>query len=233
MATEGRSFETWLLAAKVRPERLSDEQRFILQATFRFLQDSEGDYSSSRIASHFLLHCGLGLEVTQIARLVGIHPRSAFRHRNLSAKHVGQQIHYHFHGRPYGKLLPRHAGSIADFLFRHPQGTRDELLEFIARAWKFRVSKVALWEFLKKYGLDRASLKESQQASDAEEEQRVTAQVLEARTPGALVPVPPEQFFLPTRSTPGRSCCGPKCSPGSTRPAIASATTTGRSNGAS
>ena len=221
MATEGQSFDQWLRAAKVRPEQLSDPQRAVLEATFRFLRDSKWDYSTCRIASHFLLHCGLGLNVTQIARLVGIHPRSAFRHRNLSAKHVGQQIHYHFQGRPYGKLLPRHAGSIADFLFRHPQATRDELLDFIARTWQFRVSKVALWEFLKKYGLDSASLKEVRQASEAEEEQRGTAQVLEARSPGALVPVPPDSFFLPTRSTPGRSCCGPKCSPGSTRPARA------------
>ncbi len=196
MATEAQSFDQWLLAAKVRPERLSDQQRFVLQATCRVLQDSNGGYSSARIASHFLLHCGLGLEVTQIARLVGINPRTAFRHRNLSAKHVGQQIHYHFHGRPYGKLLPRHAGSIADFLFRHPQATRDELLGFIARAWKFRVSKVALWEFLKKYGLDRDSLKEARQDNAAEEQQRLTAQVLEARAPGALVPVPPDRFFF-------------------------------------
>jgi hypothetical protein len=232
MATEGQSFDQWLRAAEVRPEQLSDQQRAVLQATFRFLQDSDGDYSSSRIASHFLLHCGLGLGVAQIARLVGIHPRTAFRHRNLSAKHVGQQIHYHFQGRPYGKLLPRHAGSIADFLFRHPQATRDELLDFIARTWQFRVSKVALWKFLKKYGLDRDSLREVRQVGDAEEEQRVTAQVLEARSPGALVPVPPDRFFLPTRSTPGLSCCGPKCSRGSTRPAIASATTTARSSGA-
>jgi len=230
MATEGQSFDQWLRAAKVRLEQLSDQQQTVLQATFRFLQDSNADYSSSRIASHFLLHCGLGLKITQIARLVGIHPRSAFRQRNLSAKDVGQQIHHHFQGRPYGKLLPRHAGSIAEFLFRHPQATRDELLDFIARTWEFRVSKVALWKFLKKCGLDRASLKDLRQVSDTEEEQRVTLQVLEARSPGALVPVPPHRFFLPTRSTPEPSCCGPKCSRGSPRPAIASATITARSS---
>jgi hypothetical protein len=215
MATEGQSFDQWLRAARVRAGQLSDQQRAVLQATFRFLQDSNGDYSSSRIASHFLLHCGLGLEVTQIARLVGIHPRSAFRHRNLSAKHVGQQIHYHFRGRPYGKLLPCHAGSIADFLFRHPQATRDELLDFIARTWQFRVSKVALWEFLKKYGLDRASLKEVRQSTRREEE-LATLRLLDAPSAGGLVPVVPDKFFLPTRSTPGPSCFGPKCSRGST-----------------
>ena len=233
MATEGQTFEQWLRGAKIPPERLSDQQRAVLQAAFQFLQHSNGDYSSSRIASHFLLHCGVGLKVAQIARLVGISTRSAFRHGKLSARQVAQQIQHHFRGRPYGKLLPRHAGSIAEFLFTHPKATRDELLDFIGRTWEFRVSKVALWEFLKKYGLDRASLEEVRQAASREEEERVTAQVLDARVPGGLVPVVPDNFFLPTPSTPGPSCCGPKCSPGSTRPASASPTTTVRSSGVS
>jgi hypothetical protein len=233
MATEGQTFEQWLYGAKVRPERLSDEQRAVLHATFQFLQESTGDYSTSRIASHFLLHCGVGLQVTQIARLIGIDPRSAFRHQKLSAKQVGQQIHYHFSGRPYGKLLPRHAGSIAEFLFAHPQATRDELLDFIGRTWEFRVSKVALWQYLKKYGLDRASLEEVRHAASREEEERVQAQVLDATPSGGSVPMVPDNFFLARPSTRARSSCGPKRSAGSTRPAIASPTTTVRSCGAS
>ena len=233
MAKEGHTFEQWLRAAEVPPERLNDQQRAVLQAAFEFLQHSHGDYSSLRITSHFLLHCGLGLKVAQIARLVGISTRSAFRHEKLSAMQVAQQIQHRFHGRPYGKLLPRHAGSIAEFLFTHPEATRDELLEFIERTWEFRVSKVALWEFLKKYGLDRATLEEVRHAASREEEERVTAEVLEARMPGGLVPVVPDDFFLPTPSTPGLSCCGPKCSRGSTRPASASPTTTVRSSGVS
>jgi transposase len=233
MATEGQTFEQWLHGAKVRPERLSDQQRAVLHAVFQFLQETNGDYSTSRIASHFLLHCGVGLNISQVARLVGISPRSAFRHQNLSAKQVGQQIHYHFSGRPYGKLLPRHAGSIAEFLFTHPEATRDELLDFIARTWEFRVSKVALWEFLKKYGLDRASLEEVRQAASRAQEERVQAQVLDAPASGGLVPRVPDNFFWATPSTPGPSCCGPKCSRGSTRPATALPMTTVRSSGAS
>ena len=233
MAKEGQTFEQWLRGAKVASERLSDQQRAILHAAFQFLQQSHGDYSSARIAGHFLLRCGVGLEVAQIARLVGISTRSAFRHRKLSATQVAQQIQHHFRGRPYGKLLPRHAGSIAEFLFTHPKATRDELLDFIGRTWGFRVSKVALWEFLKKYGLDRASLEEARQAASREEKERGTAEVLDARVPGGLVPVVPDKFFLPIPSSPGLSCCGPKCSLGSTRPASASPTTTVRSSGVS
>jgi hypothetical protein len=228
MATEGQTFAEWLQQAKIRPERLSDQQRAVLHAAFRFLQGDNQDYSTSRIASHFLLHCGVGLQVTQIARLVGLHPRSVFRHRKLSAKQVGQQIHHHFQGRPYGKLLPRHAGAIAEFLFRHPKATRDELLDFIGRTWQFRVSKVALWEFLKKYGLDRASLQEVQQAANREEEERAQVQVLDAAASGGLVPVVPDNFFLAAPSTRAPSCCGRRCSRGSTRRASASTTTTAR-----
>jgi transposase len=228
MAKEGQTFEQWLREAKVALERLSDQQRATLRAAFQFLQQSPGDYSSARIAGHFLLRCGVGLEVAQIARLVGISTRSAFRHRKLSAMQVAQQIHQHFRGRPYGKLLPRHAGSIAEFLFTHPKATRDELLDFIGRAWGFRVSKVALWEFLKKYGLDRASLEEARQS--ASQEERGTVQLLDAPSAGGLVPVVPEKFFLPTPSTPGPSCFGPKCSGGSTRLASASPMSTVRSS---
>jgi transposase len=231
MAKEGQAFEQWLRGAKVPSERLSDQQRAILHAAFQFLQPGKRDYSSARIAGYFLLHCGVGLKVAQIARLVGISTRSASRHRKLSARQVVQQIQHRFNGRPYGKLLPRHAGSIAEFLFTHPEATRDELLDFIARTWKFRVSKVALWEFLKKYGLDRASLEESRQTAAHEEEERITAQVLDVRVPGGLVPVVPDKFFLPTPSMLGLSCCGLKCNLGSPRPASALATTTVRSNG--
>jgi transposase len=209
MATDGRTFEEWLREARVAAEQLSDQQLAVLRATFQFLQGSNGDYSTARIASHFLLHCGVGLDTAQIARLVGISSRSAFRHRKLSARQVVQQIQHHFRGRPYGKLLPRHAGSLAEFLFTHPQATRDELLEFIGRTWEFRVSKVALWEFLKKYGLDRDSLEETRRSASRERQQKVV-QPLETLAPGGVVPALPDEFFLATRSTPGPSCCGPK-----------------------
>jgi transposase len=195
MTKEGPTFEQWLREAKVASEGLGDQQRAVLYAAFQFLQQSPGDYSSARIAGHFLLRCGVGLGVAQIARLVGISPRSAFRHRNLSATQVAQQIQQHFRGRPYGKLLPRHAGSIAKFLFTHPEANRDELVDFIGNAWGFRVSKVALWEFLKKYGLDRASLEEARRATSHEEE-LATVQLLDAPPAGGLVPVPPDKFFL-------------------------------------
>jgi transposase len=230
MAKEGQAFEQWLCGARVRPEELTDRQRAVLYAVFCFLQHGSADYAISRIAGYFLLHCNVGLNLSQIARLAGISERSASRHRKLSAKQVVQQIQHRFSGRPYGKLLPRHAGSIAEFLFTHAAATREELLDFIERTWQFRVSKVALWEFLKKYGLDSPTLEEGRQTACREAEEHVLAQVLDAPVPGGLVPVVPDKFFLPIPSMPGLSCCGPKCNLGLPRPVSASATTTARSN---
>jgi transposase len=222
MAREGQTLEQWLRAAKVPPERLNDQQRAVLQAACEFLQHSHGDYSSSRMAGCFLLHRGVGLKVTQIARLVGISARCAFRHEKLSAMQVVQQIQHRFHGRPYGKLLPRHAGSIAKFLFTHPEATRAELLDFLERTWEFRISKVALWKFLKQYGLDLASLEEARQTATRDEEEGVTAEVLEARLPGGLMPVVPDRFFFANTQYAGAFL-----------PASASPTTTVRSSGVS
>lgn len=233
MATEGQTFEQWLENAEVSAERLNDQQEGILRAAFQFLQQGKRDYASRRIVGYFLLRVDVGLQIAQIARLVGISARSAFRHRNLSSTQVVQQIQHRMNGRPYGKLLPRHAGPIAEFLFTHPQASRQELLNFIGRTWEFRVSKVALWEFLKKFGLDRASLAEAREATSDDENQILPIESFDEPSAGGLVPVVPDEFFLARRNMPEPSCCGPKSSAGSTRPASASAMTTVRSNGAS
>lgn len=232
MATVGQTFEQWLEAAKVSPTRLSDQQKDVLKAAFQFLEQGNRDYASMRIVGYFLLRCDLGLEVVQIARLVGISARSAFRHRSLSSTQVVQQIQHRMNGRPYGKLLPRHAGPIAEFLFRHPKASRQELLDFIGRTWEFRVSKVALWKFLKKYGLDRVSLAEARQGTSDEENQVPAIESIEEPSGGGLVPVVGDEFFLLTPNMPEPSCCGQKSSAGSTRPSSASAMNTVRSSGA-
>jgi hypothetical protein len=221
MATEGQTFEQWLKTAEVSAERLSEEQKGLLHGVFRFLQQTQGDYASVRIAGYFLLRCDADLKVAQVARLVGISDRSAFRHRQLSSAEVVRQIQNRLSGRPYGKLLARHAGSIAQFLFKHPKASRDDLLGFIETAWGFRVSKVALWEFLKKYGLDRDSLAEAPPPSTDEENAVASIDSLEQPTTGALLPIVPDEFFLPAPNMPELSCSGLKCSLGSTSPVTA------------
>lgn len=233
MATEGQTFEQWLEASQVSTKRLNDEQKAVLQAAFRFLLEGKSDYASSRIAGYFLLRCDAGLKVAQVARLVDISERSAFRHRKLSSAQVVQQIQNRLSGRPYGKLLPRHAGSIAEFLFTHQEASRDDLLDFIERTWQFRVSKVALWEFLKKYGLDQGSLAEAQQAAPDEQNPVLAIESLEEPPAAGLVPVVPDDFFLPTPNMPEPFCSGHKFSPGSTSPATALPMNTVRSSGVS
>ena len=72
MATATDPFTDWLAGAQLPVERLSPEQRGLLRAAFQFRQRCGDDYYSTRLLSHFLLHCGSGLKVAQIARLTHI-----------------------------------------------------------------------------------------------------------------------------------------------------------------
>jgi transposase len=149
------SFATWLAQAQVPEPRLTPEQRGLLLAVFHFRQAQGTDYYSTRLLSHFLLHCASGLKVAQVARLLGLDRTTASRQQAASSKEAIQQAHHRMDGRPYGKLLPRYAGPIAQFLFAHPRARRADLLDFIDHTWGVRVSRVALYHFLKKYGLDQ------------------------------------------------------------------------------
>jgi transposase len=154
VATEPDSFSQWLRDASIREAALSTEQRAVLLAAFRFRQSQGSDYYSTRLLSHFLLHCGCGLKVAQIARLLRISRPTASKQQALSSKEAIQQAHHRMDGRPYGKLLPRFAGPIAQFLLTNPQATRYDLIDFIDRTFGVRVSRIALHHFLKKYGLE-------------------------------------------------------------------------------
>jgi transposase len=195
MAASTDSFAQWLVQAQVREPRLTADQRAVLQAAFRFRQNRGTDYYSTRLLSHFLLHCQAGLKVAQVARLVGISRPTASRQQGLSSKDAIQQARHRLDGRPYGKLLPRYAGPIAEFLCTNPQATRADLLAFIAETFGIRVSRIALYKFLKKYGLDRVPAPE-------------TSSVPPEAAPSAPVPAaaPAPPFCWGTRPTPAPSC---------------------------
>jgi hypothetical protein len=151
------SFPAWLADAHISERRLTPEQRGVLQAAFHFRQHQGDDYYSTRLLSHFLLHCGTPLKVAQLARLLDVSRPTASRQRGLSSKQAVQQARHRMDGRPYGKLLPRYAGPIAGFLLTHPQASRADLIDFIDQTFGVRVSRIAVYKFLKKYGLDRVS----------------------------------------------------------------------------
>jgi hypothetical protein len=146
-----------------------------------------------------LLHCDTGLKVAPIARLTGVSRPTASEQQGQSSKQVVQTAHHRMAGRPHGKLLPLHAGSVAQFMVSHPKASRMDIIDFIERAWKMRVSTVALFHFMKKYGLDKAH--RSLAAESAE------PPIIEVGPGGlpAVSPPPPRDFFLPTPSTRGRS----------------------------
>src|ERR1700681_4787795 len=155
-ATDG-AFAQWLSQAQIAEDRLTAEQRGLLQYVFAFRQHCGDDYYSSRLLSHFLLHCDSGLKVAASARLVGFSRPTASRQQGVSSQEAIQAAHQRMAGRPHGKLLPRYAGPIAEFVLTHADATRYDLLDFIERTWDVRVSTVALHHFCKRFGLDRAT----------------------------------------------------------------------------
>jgi transposase len=204
-ATDG-AFAQWLSQAQIDQDRLTAEQRGLLQYAFSFRKRCGDDYYSSRLLSHFLLHCESGLKVAQIARLVGISRPTASHQQGVSSKEAIQAAHHRMAGRPHGKLLPRYAGPIAEFILTHADATRYDLLDFIECTWGVRVSTVALHHFCKKFGLDRATRAEATgpqpSAGHTPAEPRPVATV----PPSQPVPLPPPPFSRRGRNTRGRSC---------------------------
>jgi hypothetical protein len=122
-ATDG-AFAQWLSQARIAEDRLTAEQGGLLQAVYAFRQRCGDDYYSSRLLSHFLLHCDCKLKVAQIARLVGISRPTASHQQGVSSKEAIQAAHHRMAGRPHGKLLPRYAGPIAEFILTHADASR-------------------------------------------------------------------------------------------------------------
>src|SRR4051812_47596316 len=194
MVTAADAFAQWLTQADVVPERLTGAQDALLHAAFSYRQQAGDDYYATRVLSHFLLHCQSGLPVAQIARLLEISRPTASRQQGLSSKEVVQKAHHRMAGRSHGKLLPRYAGPIAEFVLTHLSASRCDTLAFIESTWNVRVSTVALHKFLKKYGLDRANreqvLAAATPAADSETAALVPPRLLATVPPGQPVPVP-------------------------------------------
>ena len=202
-------------------------QRGLLQCAFAFRQRCGSDYYSSRLLSHFLLHCDSGLKVAQIARLVGFSRPTGSHQQGVSSKEVIQAAHHRMAGRPHGKLLPRYAGPIAEFMLTHGDATRYDILDFIDRTWGVRVSTVALYHFCKKFGLDRATRAQATAPRPSPEQptaEQPTAEPapragaeqlpaepcrLDAVPPSQPVPLPPPPFSRRRRTT--RNTRGPSC----------------------
>jgi transposase len=200
------AFAQWLSQAHLAEERLTMEQRGVLQAAFAFRKDCGSDYYSNRLLSHFLLHSDSGFKVAQIARLVGISRPTASRQQGVSSKEAIQAAHHRMAGRPHGKLLPRYAGPIAEFILTHPDATRYDILDFIERTWEVRVSTVALHHFTKKFGLDRVTRAEATSPRPSTGGTPAEPRPLELAPPSQPVPLPPPPFCRRGRSTRAPSC---------------------------
>ena len=205
MLTTDSSCASWLAQAQIAEHRLTAEQRGLLQAAFAFRQRCGDDYYSSRLLSHFLLHCNSGLKVAQIARLVGFSRPTASHQQGLSSKEAIQAAHHRLAGRPHGKLLPRYAGPIAEFLLTHADATRYDVLAFIQRTWGVHVSTVALHHFCKKFGLDRATRAAATAPKPVAKPAATPADAAHVGLPYQPVPLPPPPFSSPRPNTRARS----------------------------
>jgi hypothetical protein len=203
-ATAG-AYAQWLSAAQISEERLTSEQRGLLQAAFAFRQRCGDDYYSNRLLSHFLLHCDARLKVAQIARLVGVSRPTASHQQGVSSKEAVQAAHHRMAGRSHGKLLPRYAGPIAEFILTHADATRYDLLDFIERTWDVRVSTVALHHYCKKFGLDRATRAAATARPPSVQPLPAEPRAVETVPPSQPVPLPPPPFSRRGPSTRGRS----------------------------
>lgn len=203
-ATTG-TFADWLVQAHLVADRLTAEQRGVLQAAWTFRQRCGTDYYSQRLLSHFLLHAHTGLKVAHIARLVGFSRPTASKQQGLSSKEAIQAAQHRLAGRSHGKLLPRFAGPIAEFMLAHPEATRFDVLDFIERTFQVRVSTVALHHFCKKYGLDRAA-RAAARTPPTGPTTPAEPRPLELAPPGQPVPLPPPPFSRHGPNTQGRSC---------------------------
>jgi hypothetical protein len=232
VVTAAPDFTRWLEDAAVSEATLTAAQRAVLHAAFDFLRRCGRDYYSVRLLSHFLLHCQAGLQVTQVARLLRLSRSAASAQQGLSSQEVIRAAHHRFAGRSHGKLLPRFAGPIAQFLHQHPDATRWDLLDFIHRTWGVSISRMALHRFFKKYGLDGGSVVLSKpgnptptepapepppttaQANAAADAAGTEAVVVAADVPPPAdepLPLPPAAFFLPRPATPAPFCsCPPR-----------------------
>jgi transposase len=237
MATDAVYFADWLATACLPEAGLTPAQRHVLEAAFQFRQRCGTDYFSTRLLSHWLLHSHTGLQVTQIARLLGLSRSAASAQQGRSSKEVIQAAHHRLAGRAHGKLLPRFAGPLAYFLQQHPRASRYDLLDFIERTWQVRVTRQALHKFLKKYGLVQAGRRTTRPAVDSAAApgpaaadpvptrvaaQAPTALATGSATPALPVPLPPRSFFLLPPSTRAPSCCCLPPSIGSLPPRSAS-----------
>jgi hypothetical protein len=205
MSARDGAFAQWLSQAQIAEARLTAERRGLLQSAFAFRQRCGADYYSSRLLSHFLLNCDSGLKVAQIARLVGFSRPTASKQQGLSSKETVQAAHHRMAGRAHGKLLPRYAGPIAEFMLTHPDATRYDILDFIHQTWGVRASTVALHHFNKKFGLDRATRAEATAPRPSAERPPAEPRRVEPAPPSQPVPLPPPPFSRHGRNTQARS----------------------------
>ena len=157
MAVATEEYAAWLEQAGIPLQRRTPQLDVLLKAVFRFRQRQGNDYYSTRLLSHFLLHCDCGLKVAQIARLVGIARPTASRQQGMSSK-ARHPAGPPPHGRPLPRQTPatlrRPDRRIPSGPSQGQPGRPDRVRRANLRRARLRI---ALYKFLKKYGLNNVA----------------------------------------------------------------------------
>ena len=227
MSAMDGAFAQWLSQAQIVDVRLTAEQRGLLQYVFAFREHCGDDYYSNRLLSHFLLHCGSGLKVAQIARLVGISRPTASHQQGVSSKEAIQAAHHRMAGRPHGKLLPRYAGPIAEFILTHADATRHTTFSTSSSVPGACVSRQSLCIIFARSSASIGPRARSHNAP-AQRPSRTPAEPRTGETmpPSQPVPLPAPPFSRRGPSMRGRSSCCRKPWTGWPRPSTVSRTRT-------
>ena len=160
--TDG-GFCTMAFAGAGAEDRLTAEQRGLLQAAFAFRHRCGEDYYSSRLLSHFpaaLRVWTQGRTDRSLGRRQPAHSLAAAR--NLFQRGGASSAATAWPVGPTANCCRGFAGPIAEFILTHADASRFDILDFIEHSpGAMRVSTVALHHFCKKFGLDRATRAEA------------------------------------------------------------------------
>jgi hypothetical protein len=147
------SWRTWKREHVDVVSKASEPQRALLEATVRFVGETEGRATMVRFAAFFLLHAGMGLTPAQVGAAVGRTDRAMRTVQSLSAHELLISVWGEMGRHRKPKLSAEHAGPIALYLVEHPGCTQGEMVSFIKRSFDIQIDPLTLRRFFKTYGL--------------------------------------------------------------------------------
>jgi hypothetical protein len=153
MGGESAVFSEWARSHQLEAETLSIEQRVLIGAALHFLDFAKHHRLLVRLVTYFLAHCGVGLSVSCVARVVGRTTRAVEMTKAVSVEEIVKAAHRDGarHGAPTLEAI--HAGPVAEFIFEHPGCTHRDVAAFAGERLGVEVGIDGVRAFLRRHGL--------------------------------------------------------------------------------